>query len=788
MSGTQAGLMAGTALDGLAGLPPPVLPPPGTGDMAIAEDAEDGASAGPDMERADQLKAWIESPNIAEELDEELLREAAARVLDEYRLDEQSRGEWLDKYDKWLDFAMQVAEQKTYPWPMASNVIFPLITAAALQFHARAYPAVIKDKDVVKGSIAGSDKGDPLIDPRTGQQATQPGPDGQPIPMWKVPPGAKATRAEKIGEHMSWQLLEEQEEWEPQTDQLLLVLPIVGCMFRKNYFDPGLQRNMSETVTARNVVVNYKAKSFETAPRVSEIIEKYPYEIEEAIRAEIFIDQDYGMDNDAGMDEDGKCTFIEQHRRWDLDGDGYAEPYIITVARDSGKLARWRAGYDMETVTFSRKDHKIRKIEAVKFFTKYGFVPSPDGGIYDVGFGHLLWPINEAINTTLNQLFDAGHLANAGGGFIGSGLSMNTGAVRFQLGEYKPVNTSGGSIRDNVFPIPFPGPNAVLFELLQFLVASAKEVAAIKDVLIGDLPGDNTSGIATLAMIEQGLAVFSAIYKRIYRSLKSDFKKLFRLNRIYLPVNAGYTRGSEWKEITQADYQAGAGVQPVADPRMVTDMQALGQAQFLMQLKDDPWFDGREIRVRMLRATQISEPEKLVKDSQPPNPEAAAQVAKMSLEKEALDLKKLELMIRQSNEEAERANARRKAETEGIERLSRSILNLAQAKKADAEADLGWYDRHIDAIKIQLEHLNAQADADVPGSGAGAGATNAGGAAATGGGAETPPGLGAPGSGLRGMAPPPGFEGGPGVPPGLPGDGGAGNAAPVAQGAGGSEQ
>jgi chaperonin GroES len=624
MSATMDVLNGGSALAGLgqlgAGLGSALAPPVVSGDAQVADDAEAGGEPSqPNMDLADKLKGFIESINVAEDIDEGLRGEIAARVMREFDMDQMSRGEWLDKYEKWLDFAMQIAEQKTYPWPQASNVIYPLITSAALQFHARAYPAIIRDKDVVKGSINGSDKGVPQLDPQTGQPAMDP----QGNPVWQTPPGAKADVAQKIGEHMSWQLLEEQEEWEPQTDQLLVILPIVGCMFRKNYFDPGMQRNMSQTVTAKNIVVDYKAVSFETAPRVSEIIELYPYQIEEAIRAGVFLEEDYGTDQDVQMDEDGKTTFIEQHRRWDMDGDGYEEPWIITVARDSGKLARIRAGFDMDGVMFSSKDHRIRKIEPVKYYTKYGFIPSPDGGVYDIGFGHLLFPLNEAINTTLNQMFDAGHLANAGGGFIGSGLSMNAGAIRFQVGEYKPVNTNGGTIRDNVFPIPFPGPNAVLFQLLEFLVAAAKEVAAIKDVMVGDLPGDNTSGIATLAMIEQGLAVFSAIYKRIYRSLKADFKKLFRLNRIYLPKLSGYTRGNQWKDITQQDYALGAGVEPVSDPRMVTDMQALGQAQFLLQFKDDPHFDPIEIRTRMLLAAQIVDPSKLVLDKPQPNPEAA---------------------------------------------------------------------------------------------------------------------------------------------------------------------
>lgn len=711
---------------------------------AEAREAVDDIEAKPNMALADQLKRWIESDNIALDIDEAEGQRIANAVLRDYDIDEESRADWKEKYEKWLKFALQVTEAKTYPWPSASNVIYPMITTAAIQFAARAYPAIIKDRNVVKGSVIGPDDGVPVIDPRTKQPAA--GPQG---PVWQIPPGIKKQRADKIGQHMSWQLLDEQEEWEPQTDALLVTLPIVGTMFRKSYFDPSIQRNVSETVTALQVCVNYKAKSFDTAPRVTEILELYPHEVEERIRSGLYLEEDYGQDQDAGQDEDAKMTFLEQHRRWDLDDDGYPEPYIVTVSKESGKLARIKAAYDMDGVFFSSKDHRIRKIKPVPYYTKYGFIPNPDGGVYDIGFGHLLFPINEAVNSTLNQLFDAGHLANAGGGFIGSGLSMNTGAVRFQVGEYKPVNVSNGTIRDNVLPLPFPGPNPVLFSLLQFLIEAGKEVAAVKDVMVGDLPGDNTSGVATLAMIEQGLAVFSAIYKRIYRSLKQEFKKLFRLNRLYLPIETGYMLGTEWKQITRADYEEGAGVEPVSDPRMITDMQKLGRAQFLLQFKDDPWFNPRTIRLQMLDAAQFPNPEELLVQQPPANPEVTAKAAE-------LQIRQQEVQIRAAHEQGDLDLRRGKDKASEIESLSRSILNLAQARKADEEVNQNWYGAQIESLRFQMELLNAQ-----PSTGGSSPASVAGLTAA--------PAQGADPGAVPGVAAPSGHPPGVPVSPGLPG-------------------
>ena len=698
-----------------------VAPMMGKVEAPETDDADDGARKEPDRDAADQLKAWIHSPNIAVELSEEERSEIAQRVKRDYDLDEESRVEWKDKYQKSLDFAMQFAEEKSYPWPNASNVIYPLITTASINFHARSYPALIQDKNVARGAVVGNDDGVPAM------QNGQPVMDQTGQPVFVKPPGAKQKQADKIGRHMSWQLLSEMKEWEPQTDRLLLVTPIVGTMFRKTYFDPGLQRNVSETVTADLLCVNYKAKSFEVAPRKTEIITLYPWEIVSYVRAGLFLDEEYGHDMDAGQDEDFPTTFLEQHRRWDLNGDGYAEPYIITIARDSGKLARITAGYDMDTVIFG-PDHRVRKVDAVPVYTKYGFIPSPDNTVYDIGFGHLLFPINEAINTTINQLFDAGHLANVGGGFVGDSLSMNSGTVRFQMGEYKSVSVQGGSLRENVLPLPFPGPNPVLFQLLQFLVEAGREVGAVQDILGGKMAGGaNTPATTVLAMIEQGLNVFTAILKRILRAMKSELDKLFRLNRLYLSDRSEYQDGAEWAEIRQADYQSGAGVEPVADPTMLTDMQMLGRAQFLLQFADDPHFDALEIRRRVLKAAQIDSPDSLLVKQAPPNPEALALQAKTQIEAGKLHLKAQELQIRGAHEEGDLTIRRGKDKAIEMRELTQSVLNLALAKKADGEADIGWIDAQLRHMQMQIEALNAGTDSASDDPAIPAGDTNSGG-------------------------------------------------------------
>jgi chaperonin GroES len=710
-----------------------------------------------------RLRRWATATNIAEELDDQKRGALAQRVLQDWKIDDDSRADWKDKYRQWMKLATQVSDPKTYPWPGASQVLYPLLTVAAIQFSARAYPAIVRGQEVVKGRVEGDDSGSatapgqvvpsgwpgappqggpgqsaPPIAPMQAPAAGGPGapaPPGMPPQQDAAPAGTLRTRAERIGHHMSYQLLHEMDDWEEETDRLLLTLSIVGSMFRKTYYDPAKRKNVSHIVDGLRLCVNYKAPTFKGAARVTEEIDLYPWEIEERIRGGVFLDVDYGANHDMTMDEDAPTTFLEQHRRYDLDGDGYAEPYIVTVSRDGGVLARIVAGYDQETVFLDPTEDKVARVDPVPYYTKYPFVPNPESAVYDLGFGALLYPINDAINSSLNQMFDAGHLANAGGGFIGGGMSMNTGTVNFAIGEYKVVNTPGNILRDNLVPIPFPGPSAVLFNLLQFLVEAGKEIASIKDILSGAMPGANVPGILGLAVIQQGLKVFSAVFKRVHRSLAAEYTKLFRLNRLYLADEAGYSVGRKYFHVTRADYEHGHGVEPVSDPEVVTDIQQMARANFLLQFSNDPFCNGLEIRRRAFEAAAIPEVDKVLLPQPQPNPEILEKVANFH---QKVQHEAAELDIRRGRDKA--------AE---VRDLAQSILYLAQARKADSDVDGTWIDRQLDNLKGQLDALTGGQSSGI-------------GPAAT-------PGPGPVGGGLPGMAPPPGVAGVPPVSAGLPG-------------------
>jgi chaperonin GroES len=618
-----------------------------------------------------RLVDLINMPNIADDLDDHKLATIGMTVCREYEIDKGSRSEWEAKMGKAMDLAMQVAESKTFPWPGAANVKYPLLTTASIQFAARAYPAIVQGQDVVKGKVVGQD-----VD------------------------GSKQDRAERIGQHMSYQLLQEMTEWEEDTDKLLHILPIVGCCFRKTYFDPGLGRNCSEMVSAKNLVVNYAAKSLERATRITQVFELYPHEIVERQRSGVFLDVDLGLAQGSDGDEDGAHEFLEQHRRLDLDEDGYSEPYCVTVHKDTGRVVRIYARYDTAGVEVDNRTGKVARVEPVHYYTKYSFIPSPDGGFYDIGLGSLLWDINETINSTINRLLDAGTLANTGGGLIGKGLKLKGGNQSFKPGEWKQVDTGGVNIAENMFPLPTPLPSPVLMEMLTFLTDAGREVASVKDVLTGDGMTANMPATTTMAMVEQGLTQFSAIYKRIHRSLGAELKKLYRLNRLYLPPEVYFRVLDDEKAVAQTDYEdESVDIAPVSDPTIITSQQKLAKAQYLMQFMGDPLVDQFELRTRILEAAQIEHIETLLPPPQPPQPDPLAEATVALTHAEAM----------KSTQQA------MESEAKTAKTWADAINALASAEAEEAGPQLAEYEIELMNLLQQVQGLkNGTQQGSVP--------------------------------------------------------------------------
>ena len=355
----------------------------------------------------------INSPNLAHRFDGESLQAIGAWVSDGYTADKQSRAKWEKRNESAMDLAMQLAKEKSFPWPNCSNIAFPAVTIASMQFHAKAYPTIIQGTEVVKMRVVGPD-----------------------------PDGMAHSRADRVGQHMSYQVLEEDRAWEEQHDRGLLLLAICGSLFVKTYYDPKLRHNVSELVLPKDLVINYWAKSVEDCDRKTHVVPMPRNELRERVLSGTFCNvleeswyaqparpkqtvQDNRSDMRTGNrpnfvpDETTPFTVLEQHCSLDLDGDGYAEPYIISIEQDSkwvlrivSRVARVSDVHKVEEGEFKGE---IITISAEEYFTKYAFIPSPDGGIYDVGFGVLLGPLNESINSIINQLVDAGTMRNTAG-------------------------------------------------------------------------------------------------------------------------------------------------------------------------------------------------------------------------------------------------------------------------------------------------------------------------------------------------------------------------------------
>lgn len=664
------------------------------------------------------LLLQIDDVNLARYVDQDELDTIGQQCLREYLIDDTSRKDWETKARRAMKYAMMKTEPKTSPWPGASNAIYPLIAQACADFHARITAAVLPGKDIVKGAIWGDDRGTPIT--LDGKTDGPPAMNADGTPKWLVAPGEKRKRADKVGEFMSWQLLKDMPEWVPQTDAYLLQMPAIGGFVRKTFRDEAMGKNRSLAVSLMNVVWNYHAPSFEAAPRHTEKVLLYPNQIVEMERAGIDPDEtdedaqgaflrveyaaspggageSYGFDEefqDGDQDDDSAPRmFLEQHRLLDLDGDGYSEPYVVTLVRATGKVVRIVARYRKDGIQASDDGDTIYMITPACHYTLYPFLPSIDGGSYPMGFGHLLRTINAAINTTLNQLFDSGHLKNANPIFVGGQLDIPSGQSLFQVGRGIRVNTKGGNIRDSVVRLPIDEPSMALFQIMGALLTAGKELGHIAQILTGDAAIANAPPTTILALIEQGLNGYTAIAQRVFRAQTEECAKLYDLNRLYTTEALNYEVGDEWREITPEDFRPGGGVEPVTDPTMSTDMQRLARAQVLLMFKGQPGMNDQEIVRRVLEAANEPRIDDLFV---PPDPNAA-QMAQIAAQ--------LAMAKAQAEIGAERAKE--------MKDQTQAFLNMALARKNVNAQQEAFIEAQLDFLRLHIEALNTAVKAHV---------------------------------------------------------------------------
>ena len=701
-----------------------------------------------ELESKLSLETIQDSKNLCDELSEEDLSTIGNNVVKSFDIDKQSRRGWERKMKDATKLALQLTEPKSYPWPNAANVKFPLLTIAALQFQSRAYPSLIKAPDLVKFRVQGKDDG-----------------------------GQKAARAGRISAHMSWQLLEQDEGWEEDQDKAFLALPILGCVFKKSYYDPVLEHNKSTLVLPKNLVVHYYAKSIEECERKTEIFELYDREVRERELRGIFMENEYGphqlgepKDSDERQgtsppfdDGDHPRTFLEQHCYLDLDGDGYKEPYVVTVEKETRKVARIVARIESVTTEQSVKIEELQtrmkalaqgvqppqgaevtpemmaqiqrveqtimemrdqvealakekptvlSIKAVEHYTKYPFIPSPDGGFYDLGFGALLSPINDSVNTILNQLIDAGSLQNSSSGFIGKGARIKGGKLRFQPNEWKRVNVAGSALRDSIVPLPVNAPSDVLFNLLSLLINYAERIGSVTDAMMGENPGQNTPAYNMSAMLEQGLQVFNGIFKRVYRSQRSEFRKLFKLNALYLDQEEYFSYQDSDSKILQTDYTADAkDLIPAADPNAFSNKEKLMKAQAVREAAMSvPGYDPIKVEKRFLEAMDIPDAEEVFPLVPETNPETGEETGGMTYKFPPQPDPEFE--IKRAEEQRRALESQTRSEIQFIEaegklmvQEAEVVLKMAQAQKLGDETELKQFELILEEMRDKRKAL-----------------------------------------------------------------------------------
>lgn len=586
------------------------------------------------------------------------LTELGIKAVREWRLDEGSRQSWKEKASRSLDIAAQERPEEDEREPLwndeGANIHYPILTVSAQQFAARAYPELVKGDKVV-GIRTFQATPNPQAPPQA-PQGPPPQPGQLPSPQQaqamqaaqamqqqdaarQQASDAKAARAQRVSTYLNFLIFYKMDDWEGETDQLLHELPIVGSAFKKVMF--GTTGLTSDYVSALRLCVHNDTKSLYRVPRITQDFEVYPYEVEDRVRDGTYrADALERLPPRSESDSQKPYDFIEQHRLDDLDGDGLSEPYIVTVEQDTQTVMRVEPAYTMDDV-FIRGD-KVSRIDRWLPFSEFAFLPDPKGRFYKLGFGQLLEDISETVDTFVNQMIDAGTAQIAGGGFISSGVRLQGsgqgGVVTFQPGEFAVADVPAGQLRNSIWERTVPQPSDVAFKMLELLLAAAKDIAAVKDVITGEAPSTAPVG-TTLALQNQALQVFSSIYKRVYRGFRDEFRLMFRALKRW----ATDKERQEYQEITGGDLDQdfagdGTDIQPVADPTVVTKMQKMARAQAVMMLAESEYGKAAgmlesgpaQMGVKgILEDMDFPNPQDFVSQIQP-DPEVAAKAADMT--------------------------------------------------------------------------------------------------------------------------------------------------------------
>ena len=515
-----------------------------------------------------------ELQNLAQKLDEKELKDIASRCLEEYKADDMSRKAWLEQHASWTKIYFQKDKPKNPPWEGSSEESVPMLVEACNQFHARAFQAMFPGRKIIKA-----------------------------IPIGKVDNKAKE-RATRVGTHMSWQLLYKDRNYKRNKDRLLSSVPLHGSFFTKTFYDPLNQTNQVKNVRAIDLVVPYGTgpRSIEELPRKSELMWMPLVQAKYLAKNGYFVaepepymmnDQPNPVDK-ASDDIHGfqmspltsgiYCRLIEQHRFLDLDGDGWEEPYIVTLDTVGKKVLRVSVRYDTDELG-NPKDYK----KPVEYYTHYCFMDNPDG-FYGLGMGHMLGPINTSANKLLRQTIDAGTLANslAFTGFISKQAGIKKGEIRLTMGQFQATDQAADSLEKLIWQPKVANPNVAIQQMLELMLKRGDRLGQTTEALTGQTDAVMQPQ-ALSELVEQGLQVWSSVYQRLFDSWEDELSKIYRLNYKYLDPYEYFSVldvSGELQDMKVArdDYAPDMQVEPIADPKMATDKQKLTKAQAEFQV------------------------------------------------------------------------------------------------------------------------------------------------------------------------------------------------------------
>ena len=543
--------------------------------------------------------------NLAEYIEEGELGKLANDFLGAFEVDKESRKDWHDTYIKGLDMLGFKYEDRTQPFEGASGVVHPLLAESVTQFQAQAYKELLPPSGPVRTQVVG------LSTPEIEAQS------------------------ERVKEYMNYQITHAMKEYDPEMDQLLFYLPLAGSAFKKVYFDPILKRAVGKFVSGEDLIINYMASDLEQADRVTHVIKMTNNDIRklqvngfyrdiELVSGQVDandiqdkIDELDGAEKNYASDDD-EHEILEMHVNADIPGfeneSGVKLPFIITIDSFSRTILAIRRNWNPD-------DQEPTKIS---YFVHYKFLPGL--GFYGFGLIHMLGGLSRTATSVLRQLIDAGTLANLPAGFKARGMRIRDHEDPLQPGEFRDVDVTGTSIKESLLPLPYKEPSQVLFALLGFSVDAGKSFAAIADMKMGEGNEQNPVG-TTLALIERGTKVMSAIHKRLHYAQRVEFNMLARIFQLYLPPEYPYQVVGGNRMIKQADFDDRVDILPVSDPNIFSMAQRVTLAQQQLQLATaaPQMHNLREAYRRMYAAMGVDNVDAILKpDPEMPKPMSPA--------------------------------------------------------------------------------------------------------------------------------------------------------------------